>query len=205
MEELYKKDKGIIADIVNSNDIKERTRVPFTYKHNKVNHRFYKKTTYGLSVLVNDNANTIYDRCIKVLEFAGYSEEDLKIKLSKNLEDEGRQDFDIDSNNQENIIKLSRKYASVLIDKHLFKTLVNSIVNRKTEYGTDYIEPRKIADKYEDLILKNTKYTTPYHVIINIIKYLIDSQFLDNYEGTKKGKYVVVDDDSLKAWLDNNI
>lgn len=205
MEELYKKDTGLIADIVRSDDIKERTRIPFTYEHSRINKKFYKRTSYGLYVLVNDNANTIYSRCLKVLEFAGFGEEYLKIKLSESLENEYNQELNIDRNNNDDIIKLSKKYASISIDKSLFKTIVNSIINRKAEYGTDYIEPRRIEEKYNSLILKSTKYTVAYHVVINIIKYLIDIHFLDNYKGTKKGKYVVVDDVSLKTWLNNNI
>ena len=91
------------------------------------------------------------------------------------------------------------------MDKSLFKTIIYSIINRTQEYGTNYIEPRKIADRYEELILNNTNYTVAYHVVINIIKFLKDSQFIDNYKGTKKGKYIVVDDISLKAWVENNI
>ena len=54
-------------------------------------------------------------------------------------------------------------------------------------------------------ILSNTKYTIAYHVVINIVKYLKDNQFIDNYEGTNKGKYIVIDDSFLQAWADNNI
>lgn len=205
MEELYKKDSGIIVDIINSDDIKERSRIPFTYEHNKINKKFYKKTSYGLYVLVNDNANTIYSRCIRVLELAGFNEEELMIKLSNNLTIDYNKEVDIDINNNNEVIKLSKRYASISIDKSLFKTIVNSIINRKDEYGTDYIEPRKIEQKYKSLILKNTKYTTPYHVVINIVKFLKDIHFLDNFKDTKKGKYMVVDDNSLKIWLNNNI
>ncbi|MBU5257066.1 hypothetical protein [Tissierella praeacuta] len=206
MEELYKKDKGIIADILRNDDYKERARVPFTYEHNKINKKYYKKTSYGLFVLVNDNANTIYSRCIRVLEIAGFKEQDLKVKLSDTIENESNQEVNIENNSTDNgTIKLSKKYGSISIDKSLFKTIVNSIVNRKVEYGTDYIEPRKIVEKYESLILKDTKYTVAYHVVINIVKFLMDIHFLDNYRGTKKGKYIIVDDNSLKAWIDKNI
>lgn len=206
MEELYKKDKEIVVDIVRNDDLKERTRIPFTYEHNKINKKYYKMTSYGLYVLVNDNANTIYNRCIKVLEFAGFKEEELKVRLSETVESEHEQVANIDNNClDKDMVKLAKKYASISVDKPLFKTLVNSILNRKAEYGTDFVEPRKIAERYERIILKDTKYTIAYHVVINIIKYLVDIHFLGNYKDTKKGKYVVVDDVSLKTWIDNNI
>ena len=202
MEELNKRDKGIVADVLRDDKFKGKKRIPLTYEHNKIDKEHYKKTSYGLYVLVNDNANTIYNRCIRILKIAGYKEQNLKIKLN----DSAKEETNIENSSTDNeSIKLAKKYASISIDKPLFKTIINSIVNRKNEYGTDYIEPRKIAERYESLILKDTKYTTAYHVVINIVKYLVDSHFLDNYGESKKGKYIVIDDNSLKIWLANNI
>lgn len=205
IEELFKIDKGIVLDIVKDEDFRSYSRIPFTYEHDKVNKKLYKKTSFGLFVLVNDNANTIYDRCIKVLELSNYSEKDLKIKLDTSIKDVDIQSISIIDHNLNKNIKLPKKYASISINKSIFKTIVKSIVNRKIEYGTNYVEPRKIVNKYDELILDNTKYTTSYHVVINVIKYLLGIHFMDNYEGTKKGKYIVVDDDSLKSWVENNI
>ena len=155
--------------------------------------------------MTNASANTIYSICIDILEILGYKEDDLKVKLKRSDKDREVREVKIEKDDLSNNIKLPREYASVSMDKSLFKSIVYSIINRNEEYGTNYIEPRRIADKYEELILNNTKYTVAYHVVINIIKFLKDSHFIDNYEGTKKGKYIVVDDDSLRTWVDNNI
>lgn len=205
IDELYKKDINLIYTIAENKDLRGRKRIYFTFDQKLIEEKYYKKTSYGLYVMVNADANTIYDLSIKVLELAGFSEDDLKIKLIENDINGKLENIKIEKDDLYNIIKLSREYASVSMDKSLFKTIIYSIINRTQEYGTNYIEPRKIADRYEELILNNTNYTVAYHVVINIIKFLKDSQFIDNYKGTKKGKYIVVDDISLKAWVENNI
>lgn len=205
INELYKENKDLVNKLADNEELTGRKRVYFTYDKNKIDEKFYKKTSYGLYIMTNASANTINDICMKVLKCSGHSEDDLKIKLQGTYEDKEVKTVRIEKDNQDNVIKLSREYASISIDRNLFKTIIYSIINRQKEYGTDYIEPRKIVDKHEKDILSKTNYTTSYHVIINIIKFLRDSQFIDNYEGTKKGKYVVIDDNSLKAWVENNI
>ena len=102
-------------------------------------------------------------------------------------------------------IKLRPQYASITINKQIFKAVIQSVVDRKKDYGKDYINPREIESKFEEDILKTTKYTTAYPVIINIIKYLKDLKMIDHFPGTKKGKYVVVSDDTLRHWLESNV
>ena len=205
IEELYKIDKELINRLVYNKDFKGRKRLYITYDKNQIDEAYYKKTSFGLYVMTNASANTIYSLCLDILEILGYKEDDLKVKLKRSDKDREDREVKIEKDDLSNNIKLPREYASVSMDKSLFKSIVYSIINRNEEYGTNYIEPRRIADKYEELILNNTKYTVSYHVVINIIKFLKDSHFIDNYEGTKKGKYIVVDDDSLRTWVDNNI
>lgn len=205
IDELYKKDKELVNKLTDNEEFRGRKRIYFTYNKNLIDERFYNRTYYGLYVMTNASANTIYDICVKVLRFSGYSEDDLKIKIRGNFEEKNSKTVKIEKDNQDNVIKLPREYASITINRDLFKTIIYSIINRKEEYGTDYIESRKIVEKFEAPILLKTNYTISYHVVINIIKFLKDSQFIDNYEGTKKGKYIVIDDNSLKTWVDNNI
>ena len=205
IEELYNIDKNLIDRLVENEKLKGRKRLYITYDRNQINEKFYKKTCFGLYIMTNASANTIYDICQNILEILGYKKDDLKIKLNESDINTGLQYTKIEKDDSNNIIKLSKKYASVSIDKLLFKSIVYSIINRNEEYGTNYIEPRKIAYKYEELILNRTRYTIAYHVVINIINFLKDSHFIDNYKGTKKGKYIVIDDDSLKYWVKNNI
>ena len=201
---LYKMDRKLVDSLVNNEELRGRKRIYFTYDKNLIDERFYEKTSYGLYIMAHASANDIYNLCMKVLRALKFNEDNLKIKLQKDYEDKALKVERLENDNNKKI-KLSREYQSITIDRELFKTIIYSIINRKKEYGTDYIEPMKIVEKYEETILSNTHYTTSYHVVINIIRFLKDSQFIDNYKGTKKGKYVVIDDDSLRFWVENNI
>ncbi len=204
IDELYKKDPKLIYKIAGDKNFRGRKRVYFTFDEKLIEKKYYKKTSSGLYVIVNADANTLYTLSVQILEMSGFIEDDLKIVLSKDDCVKLKEENKIEKDDSSNIIKLSKEYASVSMDKSIFKTLIYSIINRKKEYGTNYIEPRKIANKYEKLLLNNTNYAIPYHPVINIINFLKDSHFIDNYEGTRKGKYLVVDDTSLKTWVDNN-
>lgn len=205
LEELIKRNKDFVDNLDKMNDFKGRTRLCFTYDETLIDVRFYKKISNGLYVMVNNNANSIVTLCRKILRISGYSHDELKIRIKEDEKAKTGIVEKLETDNSSNLIKLPKKYASISLDKQLFKTIVSSIIKRKEEYGTEYIEPRKIEEKYEKIILDTTKYTTAYHVVINIIKYLKDSHFIDNYNGTKKGKYIVVDDGSLQSWIENNI
>ena len=205
LEELNRRNKEFIDNLDKNADFKGRTRAYFTYDSNLIDAKLYKKLPNGLYVLVNNSANSMVTLCRKLLRVAGYNNEDLKIKIEQNDKAKKINEEKLEMDSSKSIIKLPRKYGSISIDKHLFTTIVKSILNRKDEYGTEFIEPRKIEQKYEDIILTSTKYTTAYHVVINIIKYLKDSHFLNNYADSKKGKYIVVDNGSLQAWIENNI
>lgn len=205
LEELYKKNKNFINGIDKIEDFKGRTRIYFTFDEELADKRYYKKLSFGLYVMVNSNANSIVSLCKKVLRIAGFKDNDLKIKVEQNNKTDAVEDIKIELDKEVSMIKLPRKYASISIDTDLFKTIVYSFLNRKDEFGTDYIEPRKVQEKFDSIITSRTKYTISYHVVINIIKYLKDFRFIDNYSGTKKGKYVIKDDTSLKTWVENNI
>ena len=203
IEQLYIKKKEFIKQIDKLNEFKGRTRVYFSYDSNLEDNQFYKKLSFGLYVMVNCSANSIVMMCKKLLVVAGYSESELKIKV--NMDNVTKNEEKIAVIESDKMIKLPGKYSSISIKKDLLKAIVTSFVNRKSEYGTDYIESRKVEEKFSNLISNTTKYTVPYHVIINIIKYLKDFRLLNNYADTKKGKYEVVSDESLKTWIDKNI
>lgn len=205
IEEVAKMNKQFIDDIDKVEEFKGRTRVYFTYDDSLIDKRFYKKLSNGLYVMVNSNANSIVSLCRKILRTAGFSDKELKIRVTQENKPNVVEEIKVDTEAGLGLIKLPKKYASVSIDKDIFKKIIYSILNRKEEYGTDFIEPRKIESKFDAIIINKTSYTTSYHVIINIIKYLKDFHFVDNFNGTKKGKYKVVDDNSLKMWIDNNI
>ena len=205
LEEMIKRNQEFVTNLDKMAEFKTRTRIYFTYEEKSIEMKLYKKLSNGLYVMVNNNANTMVSVCRKILILAGYAPSELQIRIRQDERNrvESVQSLEIDRLN--NLIKLPPKYGSISLDKQLFNTLVHSIIKHKEEYGTDYFEPRKVEQKYETNILSNTKYTIAYHVVINIVKYLKDNQFIDNYEGTKKGKYIVIDDSFLQAWADNNI
>jgi len=155
--------------------------------------------------MVNSNANSIVSLSRKVLRIAGFKDDDLKIKVAQDNKTDTVEDIKIELDKEVGMIKLPRKYASISIDIDLFKTIVYSFINRKDEFSTAYIDPRKVEEKFDSIITSRTKYTTSYHVIINIVKYLKDFRLIDNYSGTKKGKYVIKDDGSLRTWIEKNI
>jgi hypothetical protein len=205
IEEIGKKNKNFISNIDKIEEFRGRTRVYFAYDDSNIDKRFYKQLPNGLYVMVNSSANAIVSLCRKVLKIAGFSENDLKIKVNQENKPSTIEEIRVDTDTIQRIIKLPKKYGSLTIDKEIFKNIIYSILNRKEEYRTDYIEPRKVEKKFEKEIISKTNYATAYHVIINIINYLKDFHLIDNYNGTKKGKYIVVDDESLKMWIENNI
>lgn len=205
VEEILKKNKQLVDKIDKLEEFKGRTRIYFSYDESQIEKRFYKKLPNGLYVMVNANANSIVSLCRKLLRTAGFTDNDLKIKVNQDNKYSMIEEIKVDNESGLGIIKLPKKYGSISIDKEILKDIVYSILKRKEEYGTEYIEPRKIENKFDNIIISRTNYTTSYHVIINIINYLKDFHLLDNYNGTKKGKYKVVDDESLKMWINNNI
>ncbi|GEM_PF-1794818 len=205
IEEIGEKNKNFITNIDKINEFRGRKRVYFTYDDSNIEKRFYKQLPNGLYVLVNISANAIVSLCRKVLKIAGFSESDLKIKVNQKSKPSVIEKIRVDVDISKRTIQLPKKYGGTTLDKEIFKKIVYSILNRKEEYGTDYIEPKEIAKKFENEIISKTNYATSYHVIINIINYLKDFRLIDNYEGTKRGKYVVVDNESLKMWIENNI
>lgn len=204
VEELIKRNPSYVAQLDKINDFKGRTRLYFSYNEEAINPKFYNKATNGLYYLVNSSANSIMTLCRKVLRIGEYEESDLQIVDYKNTSEKDLECVDIEQDN-ESIIKLRPQYASISINKQIFKAIIKSIIDRKQDYGKDYINPREIEYRYEEQILNTTKYTTAYPVVINIIKYLKDLKMLDHFPGTKKGKYIVVSDETLKQWLESNI
>lgn len=205
LEELIITNPDFIKNIDKLDEFKGRTRLVFSYDGTLIDKKLYKELTNGLYVLVNNNANTIVSLCKRILKASGNKEEDIKIISIQGSNNNISKKELILETDESGVIKLPREYASISIDKEIFKQIVYSILDRKNTYGTDYISPRKIEDKFNNLITTKTKYTTSYHVVINIIKYLTDFRLIGNYPGTKKGKYIVVDDNSLKLWVDNNM
>lgn len=205
LEELIVINPDFIKNIEALDEFRGRTRLVFSYDDTLIDKKLYKKLTNGLYVLVNNNANTIVSLCKRVLTASGNKEEDIKIiSIQDNENHTSKGELKLETD-ESGLIKLPRNYASISIDKEIFKQIIYSILDRKNVYGTDYISPGRIKEEFDNLIATKTKYTTSYHVVINIIKYLMDFRFIDNYPGTKKGKYVVIDDSSLKLWVDNNL
>ena len=205
LEDLLNRNRDFINGLDKMDEFKGRTRIYFSYDKDLINDKFYKQLSNNMFVLVNDNANTIHALCRRLLEVGGYSYDVMKIKLRTEDKPGGNKIGKIETDKYGNMIKLSPRYQSVTIDKELFKKIVHNIINWEKEYNIEYFEPRKLEEKLKNLILSQTKYTIAYHVIINIVKYLKDSRFIDHYRDSKKGKYVVIDENALTVWLENNL
>lgn len=204
IEELINKNPAYIKKLDKLDDFKGRTREYFTYSLDKDDKKFYKVASNGLYYLVNSSANATMSLCRKVLRIGGYEEEILQILEYRgdNLTNDKENKINkIDENN----IKLAPQYASIAIQKDVFKEIVRSMSNNGKEYGKDYINPRDIEKRFERQIIDNTNYTSAYPVVINIIKYLKDLKMIAHLPGTKKGKYIVVNEDTLSKWVECNI
>lgn len=62
----------------------------------------------------------------------------------------------------------------------------------------------RIKDTLNDEILAESIYRVAYHVVSNIFRYLMDRGFIDNYPGTKKGKYIIKNEDGIKSLINKN-
>lgn len=204
LEELIKRNPSYVAELDKINDFKGRTRLYFSYNEQEIAKKFYNKASNGLYYLVNSSANSIMTLCRRVLRIGGYEECTLQIIDYK--EDPVNESAPINAVQiTDDTIKLRPQYASITINKQIFKAVIQSVIDRKKDYGKDYINSREIESRFEEDILKTTKYTTAYPVIINIIKYLKDLKMIDHFPDTKKGKYIVVSDETLKHWLESNV
>lgn len=204
LEELIIRNPSYVAELDKINDFKGRTRLYFSYNEQEITKKFYNKASNGLYYLVNSSANSIMTLCRRALRIGGYDECVLQIVDYK--EEPINESTPVNMVQITNeTIKLRPQYASITISKQIFKAVIQSIIDRKKEYGKDYINPRELESRFEEDILTTTKYTTAYPVIINIVKYLKDLKMIDHSPGTKKGKYIVISDETLKHWSELNI
>jgi len=204
IEELIKMKPKYIEKIDKIDDFKGRTRLYFSYDEQQINIDLYSKASNGLYYIVNNNANSTMLLCRKILQMAGYEESALQV-LKYHSSTGGSLKSNDSVQVSDDMIKLRPQYASIKIGKQLFIDIVTSILNRKEVYGKEYIVPREIEGKFKNVILESTKYTTAYTVVINIVNYLKDLKMIDHLLGTKKGKYVVISDETLKQWLETNV
>lgn len=204
VESLISKNPRYVQTLDKLDDFKGRTREYFAYNLDKEDEKFYKKASNGLYYLVNSSANATMSLCRKVLRIGGYDEEVLQIlEYRGDAPSTSKKDF-TDEMDEDNI-KLAPQYASIVIRKDLFKEIISSMNNNGKKYGKDYINPRDIGKRFEGKIIDSTKYNSAYPVVINIIKYLKDLKMMEHFPGTKKGKYIIVNEDTLNQWMECNI
>lgn len=203
-EELLKKNPEKVNDFDTNEAFKGRTRVYFSYDPNKLTTQ-HRKLSNGLYVELNMDNNDMVKRCRDVLKQCGYNPEQIKFKVErKNQEKQDqndKEDIEIEKSNEE--LKLSQKYGGIHIKKELFDNIINEILIFQKDNNTNYISPVKIKEKMNNTIIENTNYSMSYHVVCNIFKYLLDCKLIDNFPNTKKGKYVITDENLLKQWADN--
>lgn len=205
-EEMIKRNPDKVKEFDINESFKGRTRDYFSYDSNKLTKQ-HRKLSNGLYVELNMDNNDIVKRCRQALEQCGYNPEEIKFKVERRKEEKQdencKESIEIEKNNDE--MKLSRKYSSIHIKKDLFISIVNEILSFQKNNNTNYISPVKIKEKMNTTIIENTNYSMSYHVVSNIFKYLIDCKLIDNFPNTKKGKYIIKDENLLKQWADNII
>lgn len=204
IEELIKINPKYVQKLNRVDDFKGRTREYFSYDTQEIEEKYYKVASNGLYYLVNSSANSTMSLCRKVLRIGGYEEADLQV-LDYRGEESSTDKKDKVAEISADTIKLSPQYASLMISKQVFKEIVQSMIDRNKVYGKDYINPREVERRFEKEIIEATKYTTAYPVVINIIKYLKELKMVEHFPGTKKGKYIVVNDETLGKWIECNI
>lgn len=111
LEELIKIDNNKISRLPTEQNFKGRTRNYFTYDKDSINSKHYKTLSNGLFVLVNMNANSIVSLCYKILNYFGFENKELIIKVEIDEKDNSNE---IENDQQNNVIKLSKKYASII-------------------------------------------------------------------------------------------
>lgn len=204
IEELIKRNPKYVQRLDKIDDFKGRTRMYFSYDIQQINEELYNQASNGLYYIVNNNANSTMSLCRKVLRMGGYEESVLQVLKYHNVTGNSVKSNDpVQVSNDS--IKFRPQYASITVSKQLFKDIIKSILNRRVDYAKEYIVSREIESKFENQILETTRYTTSYTVVINIIKYLKDLKMIDHLPGTKKGKYIVISDETLKQWLEANV
>jgi hypothetical protein len=164
-----------------------------------------RKLSNGLYVELNLSANDIVKRCRDILKQCGYNPDEIKFKVEWDNESYQKETDIPVIKKSDSEIKLSNKYASIHVTKELFRTVVNDIIDFENIYSMNYINPVKIKERLKEKIVSDSNYSSPYHVIINIFKYLLDCKLIENMPNTKKGKYLLKDKNVLQNWLENNI
>lgn len=94
---------------------------------------------------------------------------------------------------KEDKIKFSRDYNSITISKSLFTDILCSI----KKYNNHPFETGNLLMLFSELIVNNSNYERPQHIINNIRKYLEHEKIISLYGESKKGKYIVVNPNKL--------
>lgn len=201
-EELIRKRPDRFKNFDKNPVFQGRKRVYFSYdpKNLTYNHR---KLSNGLYVELNLSANDIVKRCRDILEQCDYNPDDIYFKVEWNKDDKlfegGKTESKIVKTDNE--IMFPREYGSLHISKVLFTKVIDEILKYQIKYNSDFINPMRIKDILNDIILDESNYSVPYHVIGNIFKFLTDEGLLDNYPGTKKGKYIIKDEKGIENFV----
>lgn len=197
-EGLIKRHPDKFSNFDKNDAFKGRTRVYFSYNPEELT-KNNRKLSNGLYVEMNLSANQIARICYNLLEQCGYNPEELKFKI-ESKEQNSEKNNKLNSVSKDTEIKLSPKYSSVHITKELFQKIIDEIVSSIKDSENSVFNPVKVSDKLKNIIISESVYAVPYHVVNKIINYLIDCKLV---EKISNGKYVVKDLQVLKNWVNN--
>lgn len=196
-EELIKRCPEKFKNFDKNDAFKGRKRSYFSYKPEEL--REPRKLSNGLYVEMNLSANSIARICCNIIEQCGYNSDELKFKIEDKQQDIDRiYNTKIETKNSE--VKLPPKYSSIHIAKDLLKKIIEEMILSVKENESRIFNPPMIAEKLKDLIVSESDYAVPYHVVIKITNYLVDCKLV---EKISNGKYAIKDLRILKSWMEN--
>lgn len=98
------------------------------------------------------------------------------------------------------VIKLGKEYSGIKLPSTLFVFILKTI----EQYKDTQFETGRLSTNLSDIILKQTNYEKPHHVINNIRKYLEDKKIISLCKGSKKGRYKIIDIVSLQKMINES-
>lgn len=197
-EELIKKHPEKFSTFDKNSVFKGRKRSYFSYNPKELTEN-NRKLSNGLYVEMNLSANSIARICYNILEQCGYNSDELKFKIEYKQQ-EPEKNYKIKTAGKDSEIKLPPKYSSVHIAKELFQKIIDEIISSIKDNESGVFNPPKISEKLKDIIVSESDYAVPYHVVNKITNYLVDCKLV---EKVSNGKYAIRDLHTLKSWMGN--
>lgn len=195
-----------VSEFDKSEVLKGRTRVYFSYDKEVLTSQA-KQLSNGIYVETNFNSNEIVKVCGKILCECGLSINDMKFDLNFEKSEivNTCENINCLSNSQkqdDRIVQFPQRYKGLRISWDLIERILNEI---KTLWlnNNEYFEKKKLLLNLENEIALKSHYSQPHHVLGCVIDFLKDLDIVQLFEGVKRGKYVLADNEALYEMLES--